>query len=66
MIAKAPRMWFGSGRDYRERMPIYKIYRSGVQERRDRQILARWRWVMLVISALLLSTTVAMLLLAHK
>ena len=49
-----------------ERMPIYKIYRSGVQERRSKQILARWRWVAVIVSVVLLSTAVAMLLLAPR
>ncbi len=46
-------------------MPIYKIYRSGVQERKNRETLARWRWAAVLISVVLLSTAAAMLLLAH-
>ncbi len=45
-------------------MPIYKIYRSGVEERRNKRTLARWRWVAVAVSAVLLAMTAAMLMLA--
>ncbi len=46
-------------------MPIYKIYRSGVQERRERQILAKWRWAAVALSVALLAMAAAMMLFSH-
>ena len=43
-------------------MPIYKIYRSGVEERRNKRILAKWRWAAVLISVVLLSLALVMLL----
>ena len=45
-------------------MPIYKIYRSGTEERRNKRILAKWRWVAVAVSMVLLGTAAAMLMLA--
>ena len=47
-------------------MPIYKIYRSGVEERRNKRILARWRWVAVVVSVVLLTMAAAMLMFAPR
>ncbi len=47
-----------------ERMPIYKIYRSGVEERRNRRALARWRWVAVAVSVVLLAVAATMLMFA--
>ena len=41
-------------------MPIYKVYRNGVQERKNRRMLSKMRWVALLVSALLLCTAAAM------
>ena len=47
-------------------MPIYKIYRNGAEERRNRRTLARWRWVAGTVSVVLLALTAAMLMLAPR
>ena len=46
-------------------MPIYKIYRNGVEERRSKRTLAKWRWVAVLVSVVLLGMTAAMLMLAN-
>ena len=47
-------------------MPIYKVYRNGVEERRSRRALAWWRWVAVAVSVVLLAVTAAMLMLAPR
>ncbi len=46
-------------------MPIYKVYRSGVQERKEKASLAKWRLVALLLSFALLVVAAAMLLFGH-
>ena len=41
-------------------MPIYKVYRNGVQERKDRRMLRKLRWLALLISAAMLCTAAMM------